>query len=229
MSGQEEDTVWSEDMADENFLHHAKAGEKGSCEICEGDKDAGLIQGLRDLINHVPLMSGERPEKPFFNRSTGSYFYKKMHHFIAPLSYEALVTASKSKVDPTVETQSTSTFKIINESMCIHASTGEKLLVFWKAGYNRPWGPGVGESIKSKLATSVDTLAEAYPPPLPTKKDVRHEVEEMEERKRRFSPQELGVYHFCWWHATGQTKSKLPVISKEALGSGGAHRYSIPY
>ncbi|KAH0613073.1 uncharacterized protein H6S33_009453 [Morchella sextelata] len=99
----------------------------------------------------------------------------------------------------------------------VKSSDGENLVIFWKNASKTPFGPVLGEKLLKQLDTAILELQSAYKPPKPPATDKRHKNAEKPATCLIQKPGVCGLYHFAWWFAQGQAKTKAPVISANLI------------
>jgi hypothetical protein len=115
----------------------------------------------------------------------------------------------------------------IRGNAIIRTNDGEIVLYKLDNALTKGWeDPEVGAKFIAHLTDSLETLREKWngPLPLPGKSDTRHHA--LEEMRAKYGADNVGVWHFAFWIAQGQSH-RGPVISSNVMArttSGGLNR-----
>lgn len=166
-------------------------------------------------------MEYEWVERGRFNKLYPRMLFHKMEEntIRSKLSFSSLTS------QPNPHTTNTSTnadhiTNLVNTTVQVLSTDGEKLMVFLKEGLQWPWKGDDLWLIKETMAAAVNTLADDFPAPEPKLSDTRHKAF----LKQKAKHDSCGVYHFALWTATGHghvKDAKTPfnaILSKDADG-----------
>ena len=126
-------------------------------------------------------------------------------------------TSNKSEAD-SIARQS----QLIQQSIIIKTTEGNTIMMFWKDVAHKAFGDKNAKRMQKDIVEAIHTLGPLYPPPIPNH-DFRHT--DPGKAVKIHGENNVGVYHFARWVATGQSTTCPPVLSKDMLAAHGAERY----
>lgn len=172
-----------------------------------------VSRAVEDVVQQEKPQINEIPEQKRILKECAKAFHSSFHVIISPHDYSTFMAASHHPIpiqtDEKID-KSALNLPLINNSTILKSHDSEILAVFWKNAFNVPFGSTVGHRIIHDLSEAIYNLESVYTPPPPPATDKRH-------RNAKPQPGICGLWHFAWWFAQGQNKTREPVISAHLI------------
>lgn len=187
-------------------------------DLFEAESYQMLLHSAECLVQEELPQTTEISEQKRILRDCSKAFHNSFNTQTVNVSYTSLLNKPKLKFEKSESLEDhASRMPLIVSSTTVKSSDGENLVIFWKNASKTPFGPVLGEKLLKQLDTAILELQSAYKPPKPPATDKRHKNAEKPATCLLQKPGVCGLYHFAWWFAQGQAKTKAPVISAHLI------------
>ncbi|KAI5842218.1 hypothetical protein DFP73DRAFT_608522 [Morchella snyderi] len=187
-----------------------------------------LLHSVEAYVQQEPLQSTERNEQKRILKCFTKILNKDFTITTIAENQATLLEAAGHRVPPQEDEAALAladTFPTVSTNTIIKTSDGEILLVLWKKAIEIPFGHVAGNELLIKLDTAIVNLQTSYKPPKPPPTDKRHKDTSVSIQMKGI----CGVYHFAWWFAKGQAKTKDPVISAHLIDTAYKNQTCIQF